>query len=231
VFFKRALARTSTAHSQGPADARQGASTLFLLPDFLFGSTNAIVAYRRDLMNLPDWSEVRASLASSIRAALPLQLAHQAAGERVAAIAVNVDIDYGGAGLYLLPESDWRDLAPEQVGDLDQWPISTDWDVDDASRAFDAHWGPWDKWYHDHFRWDEGPWKELYRGLIRCACEALREVEAEGLFDVMAKTDGFQLLVGVTNESPQLTAQRYEQYRRTGAIRFREYDSSDDPDE
>jgi len=169
---------------------------------------------------IPPWDEIRASLATAIRAALPLQV-RQAAGEAVAGVALHVDGYYGSAGLYLLPESAARDLGPGASDNIGDWPISTDWNpADDHSRAFAAHWDPWDQWFRDRLdEFDQEGGDEKFRGLLRTACEAVREVELAGDLDAFPRTADFKIVIAEHDEPDAMAVERYGLFRGTGTVR------------
>ena len=183
-------------------------------------------------MPMPPWNEVSASLAAAIRAALPLQVA-KAGGERIAGLGLHIDGYYGSAGLYLLPESAARALGPgvrserekvlsapdpDNIGD---WPISTDWDsTDDHAAAFAAHWDPWDRWFRDRLdEFDAEGGDEKFRGLLRTACEAMREVEQSGALDAIPRTEGFKIIIAEHDEPDEMAVERYPLFVSTGKIR------------
>jgi hypothetical protein len=171
-------------------------------------------------MALPAWPKVRKSLAAAIGAALPLQL-RKAGSERIAGVGLHLNAYYGSAGLYLLPESAARALAPDAVDSLGDWPISTDWNPsDDHAQAFAAHWDKWDKWFSDHIdELDEAGEDERIRKLLRVACEAVRDLELTGLFDTLPKTEGFKIIIAEHNEPCDFSLERYSLFVRTGAVR------------
>jgi hypothetical protein len=144
-------------------------------------------------MPLPNWDEVRRSLASAIAAALPLQIRKAGKGP-VAGVGLHVDAFYGSAGLYLLPEADAGKLSARELDNIGDWPISTDWvPSEDHSQAFAAQWGVWDKWFSGHL--DELSTTEAdqkFRQLLQVACEAMREVELDGLLDTFPQNGDIQ---------------------------------------
>lgn len=170
-------------------------------------------------MALPAWSEVRESLKAAIAAALPLQL-RKAAGERISGVGIHMDAYDGSAGLYLLPESAARRLGANarNIGD---WPISTDWDPsDDHSVAFAAHWGRWDEWFrehHDHLT--EAEKDEKFRGLLRVACEAMRDLDRSGLLEIFTKARRFQIIIVEHDEPDEMGLERYGLFLKTGVVR------------
>lgn len=170
-------------------------------------------------MALPLWAEVRESLTAAIRDALPLQV-REAEGERIAGLGLHIDAYYGSAGLYLLPETAARTLSPEEADEIGAWPISTDWDrTRDHARAFAAAWDRWEEWFRNHlddFDDDEGD--ETFRGLHRVACEAMQQIEAEGLLNAFPKTEDFKIIIAEHDEPNDLSIKRYELFVRTGTI-------------
>lgn len=171
-------------------------------------------------MALPAWPEVRESLAAAIRAALPLQL-RKAPGERISGLGVHMDAYYGSAGLYLLPEAAARRLGSRAARNLGDWPISTDWDLsEDHSLAFAAHWDRWDEWFRSHLDdLTEAEQDEKSRGLLRVACEAIRDVETSGHLDAIPKARRFRIVIAEHDEPDRLALERYDLFLRTGAIR------------
>jgi hypothetical protein len=171
-------------------------------------------------MALPAWPDVRESLTAAIKAALPLQL-RKAAGERISGLGVHMDAYHGSAGLYLLPESAARRLGSKAARNIGDWPISTDWDPgEDHSLAFAAHWGRWDEWFHDHLDdLTEAEMDEKSRGLLRVACEAVREVDRSGLLDTIAKARRFRIIIVEHDEPDDMGLERYDLFLKTGAIR------------
>jgi hypothetical protein len=172
-------------------------------------------------MALPAWPEVCRSLTAAIRTTLPLQVG-KAQGERIAGLGLHIDAHYGSAGLYLLPEAAARSLAPVAANNIGDWPISTDWDLsEDHATAFAASWGRWDDWFHDHL--DDlttEEQEEKFRGLLRVACEALRQIEADGLLESLPKTEDFKLIIAEHDEPDELAIERYNLFVRTGTIRI-----------
>jgi hypothetical protein len=171
-------------------------------------------------MVLPPWSEIRESLTAAIRAAPPLQL-RKAAGQRIAGIGLHVDAYYGSAGLYLLPEVAALALNPRAVDNLGDWPISTDWvPADDYAQAFAAHWGKWATWFNEGLDdFDKAGWAEKFRGLLRVACEAMRQVETAGVFETIPKSKGFKVIIAEDDEPGELALERYTLYVKTGRVR------------
>ncbi len=171
-------------------------------------------------MALPAWSEVGESMTTAIGAALPFQV-RKARGERIAAIGLHIDAYYGSAGLYLLPEAAARAISPESVNNIGVWPISTDWDPsEDHAGAFTASWGPWDDWFHDHL--DDlsiAEHDEKTRALLRLACEAMRQVEADGLLDSLIKTQDFKIIIAEPDEPDDFAIERYNLFVKTGIVR------------
>ncbi len=171
-------------------------------------------------MALPPWSEVRQSLTAAIRAALPLQV-RRAKGQRIAGLGLHIDAYYGSAGLYLLPEAVARTLSPTAANNIGDWPISTDWDPsEDHAGAFAASWGRWDDWFHDHLDdLTDDERDEKFRGLLRVACEAIRQIEAEGSLTELPKTEDFKIVIAEHDEPDELAIERYNLFVTTGAIR------------
>jgi hypothetical protein len=171
-------------------------------------------------MALPPWSEVRESLTAAIRAALPLQV-RKAEGERIAGLGLHIDAYYGSAGLYLLPEAAARSLSPAAADNIGDWPISTDWDLsEDHARAFAACWGRWDDWFHDHLdNLTDDENDEKFRGLLQVACEAMRQIEADGDLTELPKTEDFKIVIAEHDEPDDLALDRYNLFVRTGTIR------------
>ena len=125
-------------------------------------------------MDQLDWPQIRDALTAAIRDALPLQI-RRAAGDRIAGVGLHIDGYYGSAGLYLLPESAARALAPEGADYLGDWPISTDWNQsEDHAQAFMVHWRPWDQWIYNHLGdFDDEATMARGRELLRAGCEAV----------------------------------------------------------
>jgi len=171
-------------------------------------------------MSLPTWSEVRESLIAAIRDALPLQV-RKAGGGQVAGVGLHIDAYYGSAGLYLLPESAARGMDPQTAANIGDWPISTDWNAhEDHALAFAAHWRRWEKWFSDHIddhTKSEGD--EIFRRLLRVACEAMREVETAELLSAIPQADGFRVIIAEHDEPDELALERYDLFVRTGIIR------------
>jgi hypothetical protein len=171
-------------------------------------------------MALPPWSEVCESLTAAIRAALPLQV-RKAEGERIAALGLHIDAYYGSAGLYLLPEAAARSLSPAAADNIGDWPISTDWDPsEDHARAFAASWGRWDDWFHDHLdNLTDDEKDEKFLRLLQVACEAMRQIEADGYLTELPKTEDFKIVIAEHDEPDDLALDRYNLFVRTGTIR------------
>jgi hypothetical protein len=140
--------------------------------------------------------------------------------ERISGLGVHVDAYYGSAGLYLLPESDARRLGAD-ADNIGDWPISTDWDPgEDHSLAFASHWGRWDDWFHEHLdQLTEDEKDEKFRGLLRVACEAVREVERSGPLDEIPKDVGFRIIISEHDEPDEWGLERYDRFLKTRAIR------------
>jgi hypothetical protein len=171
-------------------------------------------------MALPPWSEVRESLTAAIRAALPLQVP-KAAGKRIAGLGLHIAAYYGSAGLYLLPEAVARTLSPVAAHNIGDWPISTDRDPsEDHARAFAASWDRWDDWFHDHLDdLSDDEKDEKFRSLLRLACEAMRQIEAEGSLKELPKTEDFTIIIAEHDEPDDLAIERYNLFVRTGVVR------------
>ena len=172
-------------------------------------------------MPLPEWSDVRNSLTDAIRAALPFQI-KKANGERIAGLGLHFNACYGSAGLYLLPESAARNLGKGRVDNIGDWPISTDWDLnDDHSVAFTSHWQPWDDWFRDHL--DDLPEPEVAEMTLQLHvvfCEAMRQIEVDGLLDAMPKTDDFKIIIVEHDEPYDLAVERFDLFKRTNTLRI-----------
>jgi len=166
------------------------------------------------------WSEIRDALTAAIRDALPLQV-RKVSGERIAGVGLHMDAYYGSAGLYLLSESAAHSLSPKAADNIGDWPISTDWKLqEDHAQAFAAHWGWWDQWFHDHLDdFDEASGVEKSRGLLRIACEAMRAIELAGHFDAFPKTAEFKVIIAEHDEPDHFSVERYGLFVRTGTIR------------
>ncbi len=135
---------------------------------------------------------------------------------------MHIDAYYGCAGLYLLPESSARSLAPSDVDNIGDWPISTDWiPSDDYSLAFAQHWHRWDEWFHENLDAHDKDRvsNQKFRGLLQTACEAMRAVEAQGILDSVAKTNGFKIIIAEHDEPKVLSLERYELFCQRGIIR------------
>lgn len=171
-------------------------------------------------MSLVVWSDVRSSLTAAIRAALPLQL-RKAPDDQIAGLGLHMDAYYGSAGLYLLPASATATIQPSAIDNLGDWPISTDWNLnEDHAQAFAAHWGQWDKWFHAHLDdFDKVGGHEKFRGLLRVSCEAMRDVELSGLLDLVPKSERFKIIIAEHDEPNELALERYDLFVRTGVIR------------
>lgn len=170
-------------------------------------------------MARPVWAEVRESLTSAIRDALPLQVG-KASGERIAGVGLHIDAYYGSAGLYLLPESAALSLDQNAVSNIGDWPISTDWVLtEDHAQAFLSHWDRWDQWFRNHLDDFDESNGDKGHSLLRIACEAMQQIEAEGLLNTFLKTDGFKIIIAEHDEPNILSLQRYNLFIRTGAIR------------
>lgn len=175
----------------------------------------------------PHWPDVRKSLASAISAALPHQL-RRVEGDRVSGIGLHIDGYYGSAGLYLLPESVARTMTPAGRDEIGDWPISTDWVLDDDhARAFAEHWQQWDDWFRDHLDdFTDSAAEQKGRDLLRAACEAVRDVETAGLFDSFPKADDFKVIIAEHDEPTELSVDRYGLFLRTGQVRCHGDDST-----
>jgi hypothetical protein len=177
-------------------------------------------------MALPEWTEIKASLTEAIRAALPLQL-NGVDGDRIAGVGLHMDSYYGAAGLYLLPEAAANGFDPTEVNNIGNWPISTDWDASaDDAVAFASHWGQWSAWFDAHLEdLTEAENEEKARGLLRLACEAMRQIEADGLLDSFPKTDGFRVIIAEHDEPDEWAVERYGLFIRTGEVRCHALDA------
>lgn len=172
-------------------------------------------------MPLPNWDEVRAALADAIRAALPLQV-RAAGGGRIAGVGLHFDAYYGSAGLYLLPEAAAAlAMPPEVAANIGDWPISTDRDATaDHAEAFDEHWGTWDDWSRDHVdALTDAEQEEQWARLPRVACEAMRQVDRDGLLAAFPRTPDFRVIIAEHDEPDELVVGRYDLFLRTGTIR------------
>jgi hypothetical protein len=120
-----------------------------------------------------------------------------------------------------LPESAARELPPDAVNNIGDWPISTDWKLDDDhSQAFAAHWREWEKWFRDHREeLDEMTGDDDFRGLLRVACEAMRQVELTGQFDAIPKTTDFKVIIAEHDEPNELSLERYGLFTKAGTVR------------
>jgi hypothetical protein len=170
-------------------------------------------------MPLPNWDEVRHSLAFAIRAALPLQV--RKAHGNISGLGLHVDAYYGSAGLYLLSEADRAKLSAIESQNIGDWPISTDWiPTEDHSQAFAKHWGRWDNWFREHLDgMSEEESSQKSRQLIRIACEAMRQVEVEGILCSFPRAEDFKVIIAEHDEPNDLSLERYGLFVTTGVIR------------
>jgi hypothetical protein len=107
-------------------------------------------------------------------------------------VGLYIDICYGQVALSLLPEAACR--APGVArDDLTTWPVSTDWGLGEGhGEAFAAHWGPWDHWFAARAGRLSDPGADpVLRGLLRVACEAMREAVEAGLLGGVPRAEGF----------------------------------------
>lgn len=172
-------------------------------------------------MELPDWSQVRLSLEAAIRDALPL-LVNKANGDRIAGVGVDIHTCYGDSGIYLLPESAALTMTQKLAISLGDWPLATYWSrTDDYSVAFEAHWGKWAKWFYAHCgQFDKDETEKVYNELIRVVCEAVRELEIEGLFDCMVRTEQFRIIIAEHDEPNEVALARYPYFLKTGNVLY-----------
>jgi hypothetical protein len=169
---------------------------------------------------LPVWTEVRESLTAAVRAALALQL-RGTLGDRIAGIGLDMDGYYGSSGLYLLTERAARDLPPDTLDCLGDWPISTHWSRDaDHAQAFASHWGAWERWFHDHLdNLSEDEHARKFRALLRVACEAVWDLEVSGDLQAIPRSDRFKIIIAEHDEPDALSLEHYDLFVRTGRVR------------
>ena len=163
-----------------------------------------------------EWLEIRTSLTDAIRVALPLQI-QKTAGDRIAGICLLMDACYGSSGLYLLTESAARTLGTNAFEMIGDWPISTDWNLNDNySQAYAKHWGKWADWFNEHMNdFDDSFREEVFEKLIQISCEAMREVELAGHLSTFSKTKDFKIIIAEHDEPIQSSLERYKQFVNT----------------